>query len=353
MPASRSPRRRTIIPVAVFSLVLALPAALISPALSLAAATSDLGALLLTATEGSSISYGKDGRLTVLLLGSDYRPTLSGERTDVIMVMTINPNTGKMAAVSIPRDIAQVRLPNGSVFKGRINGIYAYYKKSLGKAGALARLETIVEHNLQVEIDHHALIRFNGLRALVDEVNGLRVNIGSEIRDPKFWDDPNKPRGIYFPAAGDWPLKGTSPMCNGLYRTKPYTGQTGYKCERALVYVRSRKGAGNSDFVRARRQQGVVAAAIDKVINRGDGDNLVSLLGRANNLGSDFYSNIPLTLANAKELYGLLNGAVLPADRRAVLKPTTYATRITGTATYRLNLAAVRNLTAAWFAPVS
>lgn len=95
MPASRSPQGRTIIPAVVLSLVLALPAALLSPALSLAAVTSEFGSMLLTATAASSISYG-DGRLTVLLLGSDHRPTLSGERTDVIMVMTINPNTGNM-----------------------------------------------------------------------------------------------------------------------------------------------------------------------------------------------------------------------------------------------------------------
>lgn len=238
------------------------------------------------------------------------------------------------------------------MYNGRVNSIYAYYKKTLGKAAALAKVDTVVEHNLRIEIDYHALIRFNGFRRLIDEVKGLSIDISSEIRDPKFWDDPNKPRGIFFPQASGWPLKGTSPMCNGLYRTKRYTGQLGYKCERALVYVRSRKGAGNSDFVRARRQQGVVAAAIDKVIHRGDGQNLASLVNRANNLGNDLYSNVPLTLANANELYGLLTGAVLPSDRRAVLKPTTYATRIKGTATYRLNLPAVRNLTAAWFAPV-
>src|SRR3954447_16580288 len=37
---------------------------------------------------------GTDGRLTVLLLGSDYRPSLAGNRTDVIMVVSIDPATG-------------------------------------------------------------------------------------------------------------------------------------------------------------------------------------------------------------------------------------------------------------------
>ena len=117
--------------------------------------------------------------------------------------------------------------------------------------------------------------------------------------------------------------------------------------------MRSRKGSGNNDFKRARRQQGVVAAAITKVIKRGNGANLASLLSRANNMENDFHTDITLTLANANQLYSLLNGSVLPSDRRAVLKPTKYAARITGMATYRLKLAAVRNLTQAWFGRVS
>ena len=43
MPASRSPGGRTIIPAVVLSLILSLPAALVSPAMSLAAVTSELG----------------------------------------------------------------------------------------------------------------------------------------------------------------------------------------------------------------------------------------------------------------------------------------------------------------------
>ncbi len=59
------------------------------------------------------------GRLTVLLLGSDKfnsscnnRGDLGGERTDTIMFATINPQTGRVALASLPRDTIQ--LPSGT-----------------------------------------------------------------------------------------------------------------------------------------------------------------------------------------------------------------------------------------------
>ena len=61
---------------------------------------------------------GSDGRLTVLLLGSDDRASHSGNRTDVIMVVSLDPTTGAVAAASIPRDTAE--LPD--VVEGDLSG---------------------------------------------------------------------------------------------------------------------------------------------------------------------------------------------------------------------------------------
>src|SRR5689334_11607352 len=58
---------------------------------------------------------GTDGRFTVLLLGSDYRPAHPGNRTDTIMVVSVDSSTGSVAAASIPRDTANFPLPGGGV----------------------------------------------------------------------------------------------------------------------------------------------------------------------------------------------------------------------------------------------
>ena len=87
---------------------------------------------------GLPIDLGKDGRLTVLLIGSDWRPNAGGERLDVIMVATIDPETGKAAVVSIPRDLSGIPLAGGSNSGGmRVNSIYylRYRDSSLAHAG--------------------------------------------------------------------------------------------------------------------------------------------------------------------------------------------------------------------------
>ena len=75
--------------------------------------------------KGQPIDLGKDGRLTMLLIGSDLRPGGGGERTDVMMVATIDPLTGKAAVASIPRDLSGIPLVGGSNSGDmRVNSIY-------------------------------------------------------------------------------------------------------------------------------------------------------------------------------------------------------------------------------------
>ena len=69
---------------------------------------------------------GTDGRLTVLLLGSDYRPAHPGNRTDAMMVVSVDPTTGRSGAFSVPRDIVDFPLPGRGSLRGRVNGLYQY-----------------------------------------------------------------------------------------------------------------------------------------------------------------------------------------------------------------------------------
>jgi anionic cell wall polymer biosynthesis LytR-Cps2A-Psr (LCP) family protein len=210
----------------------------------------------------------------------------------------------------------------------------------------------IIAYTLQIEIDYYVLIRMTAFNSLTDNVGGYNVKIPTAVKDPKFWDDPRGPQGIYFPSSTAWWLKGNNTaLCNGYYKTGQLS-KPGARCDRAIVYVRTRKGTGNSDFKRQRRAQDVVAAAIRKVGQRGNGSNLTALFNAAlaqRNAGS-IDTNIPVSLSSALDFYALLNSATL--TQQAVFKPTTYASRITGTSAYQLKLTPVRNLTKLWFAPV-
>ena len=57
---------------------------------------------------GADRLLGTDGRLTLLLLGSDYRPAHPGNRTDAIMVVSVDPVRDVLYAVNA--SLAQVSI---------------------------------------------------------------------------------------------------------------------------------------------------------------------------------------------------------------------------------------------------
>ncbi len=281
----------------------------------------------------SAIDQGSDGRLTVVLLGSDSRRG-GVSRTDTIMIVSVRGNT--ISAVSMPRDMARIPNPNGGTYSARVNALY----RQLG-ANEFVR---VMEHVLQIEIDYYALTTFIGFHALVDEVDPITMRT-REVRDTQYWDDPNLPKGIYVPASEGYELHAYQPgadsrLCNGLYQTQGTSSQ--HWCRRALPYIRSRKGS--SDFARARRQQDFVIASIRRVTNRGSGSALNSLLNVAQGTagGNQLITNIPLNASSASDLYNRLNGAGVGLQE--VLAPPTYADHIPGGTGYELKLDAVRQL---------
>ncbi|MEX2546809.1 MAG: LCP family protein [Chloroflexota bacterium] len=301
---------------------------------------------------GQAVSDGSDGRLTILLLGSDTHGA-GVSRTDTIMVMSLRGNS--ISVVSIPRDTARIPNPDGGTFKPRINGIVRHLKAGgLSTQQALAEFERVIEHLLLVEIDYHAVVSFRGFESLVGEIEPVSVRINKGIADPKYWDDPDQLTGVYFPESTDYDLYEYQPgapslLCNGQWRNQSQPIPSQYWCRRALPFVRSRKGASNSDFSRAKRQQDFVVAAVKRVISRGSGSQLNSLVSAANNAqnGGILTTNIPINGSNAIDLFNRLNGASL--SFQTVFSPPTYATHISGGTAFELKLPEVRRVMKQWF----
>ena len=286
----------------------------------------------------SILDLGRDGRLTVLLLGTDWRATLGGERTDVILVMSLDPVTKRVVAVSLPRDLVffpQAR-SNGGGDSGtlRVNSLYGLYRDpSLPHAkidrAAVRKFQRDVETALKVEIDYWALTRFKGFGKMIGWLGGVRVDIPETITDAGYGRT-----GAYFPAGDDYRLKGLQRCA----MDKP--------CRNPLIYARSRKGTVgdgfNSDFARARRQQELVMAAADRA-TRADltPDTLATLLVLAR---GRVWTDLPHTVDAAQELLGLARGAVMPVNDQAVFGPRKWAYEDSQTPlyTYRLRLDLVR-----------
>jgi LCP family protein required for cell wall assembly len=254
------------------------------------------------------------------MLGSDYRPAHPGNRTDAIMIVSISPADGSVAAVSIPRDTARFPLPDGTLYENKINSLYQRTLADLGRAEAGREIRHIFGAGLGVEIDFYALIGMEGLVRLIDSIGGVDVVIDKAVRDPYYWVNGHT-RGVYFPA-----------------------GKSHLDGDRALIFARTRKG--DSDFQRVRRQQILVLATVEKVLDRG-----MSSLPALLELGKDWvHTDLPLDQVGS--IFELLAAAKLDAVRHTVFGPLVFATKIPGTVNYQLNLEKVRARIADWYAPV-
>jgi anionic cell wall polymer biosynthesis LytR-Cps2A-Psr (LCP) family protein len=271
--------------------------------------------------KGLPVKLGKDGRLTVLLMGSDWRPTAGGERLDVLMVATIDSITGKAAVVSIPRDVSGIPLAGGGNSGAmKVNSIYyiRYRKSSLRHAAidrkGLTRFSKDIGTFLGTEIDYWALTRFGTFAHLIDALGGVRVDTREEVRDSSYHQRTSK--GVWFPAQNSYKLRG-DPDC----RPAPK------KCHSALAYARSRKGTVgsgyNSDWKRAERQQEIVRAGVEQVLQK-DGSGL-RLLGTLIKVRDKVETNLPKTTEAAAQLYALLQKMKLPRTNMKVLAPATWA----------------------------
>jgi len=287
--------------------------------------------------KGLPIKLGKDGRLTVLLIGSDWRKDSGGERLDVLMVGTIDPKTGKAAVVSIPRDMAGIPLAGGSNSGGmRVNSIYylRYRDPSLGHKAidrkALNKFSKDIGTFLGTEIDYWAMTRFATFANLVNSLGGIRLDIDEDVRDSSYHH--YRSRGVYFPVKESFLLKG-DPAC------KPYPK----KCHSALVYARSRKGTMgtkyNSDWRRAERQQDMVRAVVKNIVeDRGAG---VALLGTLLRVRDKIDTNIPKTAEAAGQLYAMFGNMKLRKTHMKVLAPATWG-YLADDGSVRPNIARIR-----------
>lgn len=276
----------------------------------------------------STVSLGPDGRLTVLLIGSDYRPGYKYpiEHTDVMMVMSLDPRAKTIAAASIPRDVVYFPRANGGTSGAtRVNNMYHDYTTESGYAfeeAAMRKFQRDVAYALGLEIDYYAFIRFTGLDAMIDKISGVRVRIPKYISDPVFKDEPTSPSGIYFPGGvSDYFLGGWSAV---------RCPSQGVKCHRAIVYVRSRKGSvgggPNSDSKRARRQQTLIVSVVNKVTGF-DGTALDALrIASESGVDSGIKTDMPRTLDDLLYVQGLLRGAKFAKGGRVVFAPSKFAT---------------------------
>ena len=211
-------------------------------------------------------------RITILLIGLDYRDWIAGEgapRSDTMILLTIDPLTKTAGMLSVPRDM-WVNIPGFGY--SRINTAYSSGEGSKLPGGGPELARKTVEQFIGVPIDYVAQVEFNTFVEFIDLIGGIEIYNDEELRlDPV--------------GAGKDKIKIT---CCGM---RLLNG------EKALAYARYRKGDGG-DVDRAKRQQKVIFAIRDKVLSP---ENFPVLLGKAqqfyNRFSAGIRTNMPFDTA--------------------------------------------------------
>jgi polyisoprenyl-teichoic acid--peptidoglycan teichoic acid transferase len=183
----------------------------------------------------------KEDRINVLLLGMGGANHPGPLLTDTIMLATIQPSTGQVALLSIPRDL--VVPTNGSYSKiNSLNGIGELNNFPGGGSAYVARIASEV---FGQTIHYYVRVDFSGFEQLIDELGGVDVFVETAFEDPFFPDEA---------------LVGYAPISFKA-------GWQHMSGDRALKYARSRHGEAGGGFARTARQQQIILAVKEKALN--------------------------------------------------------------------------------------
>lgn len=171
---------------------------------------------------------------TILITGNDSFGALDEvSRSDVNMIVTINPLTSTILMTSIPRDAFVTEVCDdyacnyGVEDKLTHTGIY----------GADTTKDTL-ENLLDIDINYIFRVNFSSMIDIVDALGGIDIDVAEGMAVSRFYSDST--------------LEGV------------HEGQNHLNGKRALAYSRERKAYLDGDVQRARNQQRVLQAMFKK-----------------------------------------------------------------------------------------
>ncbi len=187
---------------------------------------------------------------SVYLSGNDeYGMINQVSRSDVNIVVTVNPITHKILLTSIPRDY-YITLTTKNGAKDKLTHASLY-----GIDTSIQAIESLLNMN----IDYYVKVNFSSLVNLVNAVGGVDVN-SDQAFVAHYYDEPLKTFVTYHFVEGINHLNG----------------------KEALAFSRERKSFLSGDRVRALHQQLVLSALIDKIASPSILKNYTKILNAIN-----------------------------------------------------------------------
>ena len=209
----------------------------------------------LAATGDSSTSGA--GFKTILLLGGDEGPGRWALRTDTMILVTIHEDSGRIAMISIPRNMYKMQFPPGSAmaiefpkgFPELTNAIYPYVFTHEEVAATYVRgdlqpeaiaLASGISYSMNITIDDYVLVNMQGFLEIIDALGGVTLTLDKKL-----------------------PMPGNVPGAKTQYPPFIGPGEVTMDGTTALGFARSRSGY--SDYGRMGRQRQLLAALASQV----------------------------------------------------------------------------------------
>ena len=265
-----------------------------------------------TTTQPPRIWDGVD-QIDILLLGSDAGVGRTGTRTDTIILVSIDPETGDGAMFSVPRNLTEAPLPEGmgvwdcNCFPDILTHLWAnaeWFPDAFPgpQEPSINALKAAVGLIFDVEVDYYAKVDLAGFVGLFDALGGVFIDAPKRISDPGYPHEDGSFESIAI-EAGEQVLDGHD----------------------ALAYGRIRYNSG--DFARMHRQRCLLGSLLENT----DPAELVA--GSFSDAISEFVeTDIPLDgIGDFAELFSRVE-----LDRFATVRITRYNYGTTGHAGYQI-----------------
>ena len=186
---------------------------------------------------------------TILYVGTDVNEARAQREepvnTDALMLVHLSADQSTLTLVSLPRDTVDLPLPDGGTYPSKINGVYS----TQGLDTLVGMMETLYD----VPIDGHVVLDMDDFESLVAAVDGVDVNPPEPLSDPA--------HNVEIEA--------------GPQELDPPT---------TLGYVRTRV---DQDYGRMGRQQEVIMALVERLVDPDREVDLGSLLDGLDSLETD------------------------------------------------------------------
>jgi len=226
-----------------------------------------------------------DNRFNILVLGmrglDDPDAIQGGMLTDTILLFSFDKTTKMSSLVSIPRDL-YVKFNNTKTDK--INAVYEYgYARKEGLEYS-KRIFSIITGQY---VDKVVVFDFSAFKKIIDEIGGIDIVLDKPFSEKSQW-------------GSDFSLPAGPNHLDG---------------ETALYFARSRYST--SDFDRSRRQQQIIEAIKDRLLNIDLTSDPIKAFSLINLIRKDI--NTDINLFNLSEIYDLVQDLKNAEPKRYVI----------------------------------